>query len=145
MIWHLKMSVLVTMIFIISVSRAAPSSIIRWVLSDLHSRWFFSLHCQYQLSNISVYPDNSIYFKYVKIRRIMGAIITYASFGRGGLDSIQELIDKPNAKYWPPFFLIAEPWGLYLSRMNYNKSCEYKFTPSRRIILCCKTFLTHNS
>lgn len=61
-------------------------------------------------------------FLYNQIRRMMGVIISYASFGSLRLDEVQSMLDKPDSKSWPSQLYIAEPWGLYLSRMNYDKS-----------------------
>lgn len=65
---------------------------------------------------------NSRAFLYNQIRRMMGVIICYAAYGSIRLDEIQSLLDIPDAAKWPEKLYIAEPWGLYLSRMKYDKS-----------------------
>lgn len=61
-------------------------------------------------------------FLHNQIRRIVGALVTYATYRKIELNHIQHLLDHPCTKSWSPKILIAEPWGLYLSRIEFDKS-----------------------
>lgn len=60
----------------------------------------------------------------------MGAIIGYASFDLIDLAGIKNLLDKPDTTSWPSHLMIAEPWGLYLSRINYPKTGKCRLNSS---------------
>jgi hypothetical protein len=51
-------------------------------------------------------------------------MLSYATYGSIELSDIQYLLDNPSAKAWNAKLMIAEPWGLYLSKLHYDKSCK---------------------
>lgn len=64
--------------------------------------------------------NNQLSFK--QVRRMVGAIVSYATYNSIQLSDIKQLLDKPNSYNWLSNMIIAEPWGLYLSRINYDKA-----------------------
>jgi len=60
-------------------------------------------------------------FLHNQVRRMVGAILSYASYDMTTFDKFKSLLDDPNQP-WPAGFILAEPYGLFLKRLNYNKS-----------------------
>lgn len=90
-------------------------------------------HCPF---NIYQFKFKSHAFLHNQVRRMMGALITYASYGRTTLDTLKTLLDKSD-QGWKHDIIIAEPYGLFLRRLNYNKECEYM---DLRRFLCLTIF-----
>lgn len=53
---------------------------------------------------------------------MIGSVLSYATHGRIELDHIKYLIDNPSPSNWTSKTIVAEPWGLYLSCINYDRS-----------------------
>lgn len=60
-----------------------------------------------------------------KIRRMVGAMVAYATYNRTSLGHIKALLDEPSKNIFREPLLLAEPWGLYLNRLYYDQSGEY--------------------
>lgn len=60
-------------------------------------------------------------FLHNQIRRVMGTILGYASFQNIELSEIEKLLTKPSSMSWTSRFHVAEPWGLYLSRLIFDQ------------------------
>lgn len=61
-------------------------------------------------------------FLHNQVRRLVGSIISYACFDRATMDDIKWLLDNPATSNWNSNIMMAEPFGLYLSKINYDKS-----------------------
>lgn len=60
-------------------------------------------------------------FLHNQIRRIMGSILGYACFQDIKLEEIEKLLTKPGSMSWTSQFRVAEPWGLYLSKIHFDQ------------------------
>lgn len=63
-------------------------------------------------------------FLHNQIRRIMGTIICHASYQTIKLSDIEHLLKRPASDSWSSHFIVAEPWGLYLSRLHFNEKLD---------------------
>lgn len=61
-------------------------------------------------------------FLYNQVRRTVGAIVSYASYRTIDICDIKYLLDNPASRNWKPSMTVAAPWGLFLSKINYDKS-----------------------
>lgn len=64
-------------------------------------------------------------FLWNQIRKMMGALLSYASYDRVGLDALKAMLDKPDLDSWNARMILAEPYGLYLRRLNYNRASKF--------------------
>lgn len=60
-------------------------------------------------------------FLHNMIRRLVGCIISYASMRAILKDDIQTIINEPSAQGFKSPMVIAEPWGLYLSKIHWDR------------------------
>ena len=81
-----------------------------------------------QLYDIYQIHFKSHSFLYNQVRRMVGAMITYATYDQISLDDIRRMLDEPSSGGWKTKVLIAEPYGLFLKRLNYNKQSEYFYS-----------------
>lgn len=65
-------------------------------------------------------------FLHNQIRRIMGAVISYAAYDSVDLNHIKRLFDEPSPLSWTGKLLVAEPWGLFLSRICFDPKFNIK-------------------
>lgn len=56
---------------------------------------------------------------------MVGAIVSYACYDLVSLKLIKDLLDKPARNNWENGIQLAEPWGLYLSRINFKREGKY--------------------
>lgn len=82
---------------------------------------------QYCWSNSSPYLSYQIHFKaksflHNMVRRLVGCILSYASLKTIDIQDIHDILNDPGPDQWKSTMIIAEPFGLYLSKINWNKS-----------------------
>lgn len=63
-------------------------------------------------------------FLYNQIRKMVGCILAYASYEQITQLDIKRLLDKPSpSNYYP--LIMAEPWGLYLTKIGLNLDSKF--------------------
>lgn len=60
-------------------------------------------------------------FLHNQVRRMVGAILSYATFDKIKLKEIKDLIENPSQENWNSKIDVAEPFGLYLYRISFSK------------------------
>lgn len=61
-------------------------------------------------------------FLYNMVRRVVGCILSYATSRTIGLEDIRDMLNNPSREGWKSNMFIAEPWGLYLSKIHWDRS-----------------------
>lgn len=50
----------------------------------------------------------------------MGAIVSYATYQSVKFSDVKALIDVPSPLSWTGRLMVAEPWGLFLSKITFD-------------------------
>lgn len=82
---------------------------------------------QFCWSDSSPYLTYQFHFKaksflHNMVRRLVGCILSYASLKTIDIQDIRHALDNPGPDQWKSEMFIAEPFGLYLSKIHWNKS-----------------------
>lgn len=81
---------------------------------------------QLKWADSSPYTSYQFHFKtrsflYNMVRRVVGCILSYATLRTIDLEDIRDMLNNPSRQGWKSNMFIAEPFGLYLSKIHWDR------------------------